>query len=685
VATEETHRAILRCILCGLGAFLVVVAIVWRSLKWLIKSAMLLVFGVLLFFFIPFLIGIFVLSTPKDLAYRNFHTALPLCKQGLNDGWTILAEVDPKKAKHESTSGDDWVDSSNDELFAIAKDPIWAKRLRCSLQRHVIPAIGEAGATVKKPIEYYLGFLEYQENGDPYSLVQDGAKGDEPISTDFLEKIIPAKNAKPTIDQLDVLRRHLATGSNYVIAFVHGWRHDASIGDQNVADLRHYAAHAARFLAERCESEKIYCDTRVTAIYIGWRGARVNENAMKNKFGVIGEYLGEIAAGATLFDRKPVSEQVAPGAISALRTIESVLSARNSNGSVNPNAPVNKMVIFGHSLGGNLLMTGLKDDLIKLVHRHNPREHLPSVLGDLVVLINPASEASKWTAVQREVWRQIAFHTDENTSIDVVANGHQFFPVEQKPVFISVTSALAFPAGGLRAGDCQWIDLNVDDTYKPMRPGQSCRQNTPAWYRRVLSLPTRALAAFFRTFPFQNTDQELSHTIGNLDPPRPARGVLAEYLISAAPFGTTHELIGTLKRGDELHHDYARIPNDPIECPPANNWLRRARMQLSDQHGTFWDSKFLAPAINPKTEGPPAAQFTHGFNLGGTAAITRANDPFWNIRAFDNALSKHDGFRLSSFICAMHQFVMDDITTSSHTMPNVVEKPSQPPSTAVPN
>src|ERR1700676_1422485 len=163
-------------------------------------------------------------------------------------------------------------------------------------------------------------------------------------------------------------------------------------------------------------------------------------------------------------------------------------------------------------------------------------------------------------------------------------------------------------------------------------------------------------------------------------------GVLAEYLTLAAPFGTTHELIGFSKRGEERHHDYALIAADPIECSTANNWLLRARMKQVDQHGTFWDSKHLASASDRTIgQGPPAAQFLHGFNLGGTAAITRANDPFWNIRAFDNELSKHDGFRLSSFICAMHQLVMDDITTSSHTIPNYVEKPSQPPSTAVAN
>jgi hypothetical protein len=60
--------------------------------------------------------------------------------------------------------------------------------------------------------------------------------------------------------------------------------------------------------------------------------------------------------------------------------------------------------------------------------------------------------------------------------------------------------------------------------------------------------------------------------------------------------------------------------------------------------------------------GPPAAQFVHGFLNTGRAAVTRANDPFWNMRAYDNALARHDGYLLSSFICAMQQFVLDDVT-----------------------
>jgi hypothetical protein len=707
---------------------------IWHFFGRFLRSLSLFLVGVFLVFFIPFIIGIFVISTPRDRAYRNFHPALQICRQGLETGWAVLAESDPKKARAApTTEQDEWVDPSNDESDAIAKDPIWAKRFRCALQRHLIPNVEEPNGEDHRTLEYYLGFLEYTENGEPYPLVQDGPAGDEPIPEPFLEQLIPEKNTKPPIDQIDVLKQHLSTGSNYVIVFVHGWRHDASLGDQNVADLRLYAAHVARFLADRCKTESLYCDTRVTAIYIGWRGARVNEIAMTKYLGPLGSFIAEFAAGATLFDRKPVSEIVAPGAISALRTLESVLSARDLNGNLKPNWPVNRMIVFGHSLGGNLLATGLKDDLIKAVRNHKPREHLPPALGDLVVLVNPAAEASKWTDVQREVWDRIAYHADQNISIDVVASDHEFFPVDQKPVVVSVTAALSFPAGGLRESDCEWINLNVTDSFTRDReaikrdlaknvgmfeegieydwathdlfpafkldfrpfaqwfdrlsakiqhippPRQSCLQVTSPWYRRLASIPFQGAAAFLRTLPFQNTDMMSTRTIGNLDPPRPAFGILAQYLTSAEPFGTTHELIGTMRTGTEKHNAYYTIPTAPIGCSPANNWLQRARLRLADQHGTFWDSDNLAPK-NPGAVGeePPAAQFLHGFNLGGTAAITRANDPFWNMRAFDNALSRHDGYRLSSFICAMNQLVMDDITTWEQSMPNKVTDPTQP-------
>ena len=570
-----------------------------------------------------------------------------------------------------------------------------------------------------KELEYYLGFLEFKEDGEPYSLVRSVADSDGPLTADQPKELPTEHEDGPPISQLDVLRRHLSKGSNYVVVFAHDWRHDARIGDDNVADLRHYTAHVARFLNERCKMEQRYCDTKVTGVYIGWRGARVDEPKLKHYFGrVVGGYLGTFAASTTLFDRKAVSERVAPGAISAIRALEETLSPIGGDGRPKPKAATNKMIVFGEGLGANIFASGLKGELIKLVRRHSPGRHLPSALGDLVVLINPASEASNWTDVQREVWNRIAFNTNGETPIDQVSADHQYFPVDQKPVVLSVTAGPAFPASGLRDGDCEWLTLDVNDRHKSEREmlrkniskseamfadridydwithdlfpvfkldlgpiaqtfdrwsariegrlplSQSCKET----YRRGLatslqSAPLRLLSELALDLPFQNSNPEYSRTIGNLDPPRSVAGTLAQIPNSTVPFGITHVISGKPERETDQYHSYSTLADANIQCPPANHWLTRARLNPSLRNGMFWDSDQLAPpASDALNERPPAARFVHGFNPDGTAAITRANDPLWNMRAFDHAFARRDGYRLTSFICAMNQLVMDDIT-----------------------
>ncbi|GJD46111.1 hypothetical protein AFCDBAGC_3991 [Methylobacterium cerastii] len=674
-----------------------------------------------------------VLSTDKARAYRDLDPNVAECRDGLARGWTILADTGRETLQTAIPSdGDGWVDASNDEGAVVAADARWGTRLRCALQRHVVPARAPGG----RDLAYHLGFIEFQEDGEPYALVSREGAGDAAVDSAMLRhamddemraKGMPATMVKPVITQLDALKKHLAHGSHYVIAFVHGWRHDARIGDGNVADLRLYAAHAARFLAQRCPDDPSVCDMDVTAIYVGWRGARVDERGLRTWFGdAVGGFFGGLSAGATLFDRKPVSEAIAPGAISALRTIETTLSSPGAH---------NKLIVAGHSLGGNMLATGLQDDVVKAVRRHRFGEALPPVLGNLVVLINPASEASKWTAIQREVWSHLADHADAHTPASEVVRDDGYFPADQRPVLMSVTAALAFPAGGLRPGDCAWIGLDVADgfaaarkrirsrlaatdrmfdagvdydwathdlfpTFKfDFRPaagfldrvaarfegrpprGETCTPAAPVGLGAGLAtLPVRTLSLLAATFPFQNTAREDSHTIGNLDPPRPAAGVLADAQQSAAPFGTTHELMGLDAPGLERHHPYATLADAAIDCPRSDRWLTRARLARADRRGNFWDSTDLAPRFPQEDslhENEPAARFLHGLQLTGIAPITRPNDPFWNVRAFDNALSRHDGYRLSSFICALNQLVMDDITDAPAAMSDHQDVPGR--------
>lgn len=692
----------------------------WRALRRVVGGIGYAVAAILLAFLGVLFLNYGVLSTPEARAYRDLDPAVPECREGLQTGWTILSEARGAVPATAAPDADGVLDPTNDEN-AFRDDPRWRMRLRCALQRHIVPS-GQGG----QPLDYTLGFLEFKEDGEPYALVSRSGDSDVAINSAMLRhamegemraRAMPAKGLKPVITQLDALTQHLATGRHYVIAFVHGWRHDARIGDSNVADLRFYAAHAARFLRDRCRTDPSVCDVKVTAIYVGWRGARVDERGLIETFGApLGGFLGNLSAGATLFDRKPVSEAIAPAAISALRSIEGTLRRPGPDGGDRHNT----FVVAGHSLGGNMLATGLKDDLLKAVRRHRFGEVLPPVLGDLVVLINPASEATKWTAIQRAVWERVSFRADAGTSPEEVARDSGLFPIAQRPIVMSVTAALAFPAGGLRPGDCAWIGLDVDDGFQDARArirqrlagtdamfdagvnydwathdlfpafkfdfrpaasfldraaarfehrsprGMSCALPREADFPNgLLTLPLRALSVVAATFPFQISLPEESHTIGNLDPPRPAAGVLADAQPSGAPFGTTHEMSGLATSVSERFHAYGALADAEIDCPPAKHWLIRARQRRAAQNGAGWDSQDLDPPEGGGDgQNSPAVRFQHGLPLTGIAPISLGNDPFWNVRAFDNALSRHDGYRRSSFICALSQLVLDDITGS---------------------
>ena len=706
----------------------------WRAWTRLVKLISTALFGTLLLAFGLLFFNYVVVATPQDRAYRNLDPSAPVCADGLAHGWTAIADRGlAALGAGAAMEGDGWHDLTNDETAAVAADGSFATKLRCAIQRHVIPARRPGGAA----IDFTLGFLEFKENGEPYALVADEDGRDTAIDSAMLKHAMEAAmhaggttmaQVHPVISQLDALQQRLRTGTNYVLVFIHGWRHDASIGDQDVADARLYAAHAARFLAERCTSLRRDCATKVTAIYVGWRGARVDERWLKQSFGErFGGALASLSAGSTLFDRKPVAETIAPSAVSALRSIEGVLAAGGAG---------NKMIVIGHSLGGDMLATGLKDELLRAVDRHQPGTLVPPPLGDLVVLLNPAAEARKWTDIQREVDQREAERAGASGS---GAKGDDFVP-EQRPVIVSVTSALAFPPGGLRPGDCAWIGLDVDDRFKRAREliriglahtddmfttgvdydfathdlfptfkldfrpgaayldrvaarlehrqprGESCMAYPPPGIgASLLTVPIRALSLLAATFPFQASNVEDTHTIGNLDPPRPPAGVLADALPSAAPFGTTHEMLGLRTFGAEHHNPYATLADAPLDCPATDHWLMRARAGRADQDGLFWDSADLATATpGAKGQGMPTVRFLHGLPLAGSAPITGANDPFWNIRAFDNALSRHDGYRLSSFICAINALVMDDITPNRPALREMVS-PARQPGSAVLN
>ena len=86
-----------------------------------------LIFTVVLIFLGVLFVNYVVLSTPKDHAYRNLDPSVPVCAEGLEKGWTILAETGREKLQGVELNDDDgWIDPSNDETEVVASDPKWA-------------------------------------------------------------------------------------------------------------------------------------------------------------------------------------------------------------------------------------------------------------------------------------------------------------------------------------------------------------------------------------------------------------------------------------------------------------------------------------------------------------------------------------------------------------------------------
>jgi hypothetical protein len=714
-----------------------------KVVMWTIVAAIIFIFASNLLFF----------PTVRNLPARALAAASPSCANAQSaQGWDVLSKANVNSPQTEKSI----------EWSAVDIDKQWRAKLACSIQHHTVPGYNGTlpDGTKVESLSYDLAFVEFQEDGKPYVLREECSGGEGCVDERGIrlrKQVVEKKNIrtqvveKINVSQIGPVLKKLADNNkngiaNYVVVFVHGWRHDASIGDGNVGDFHLYAAHAARFLAERAASKSDLEKTRVTAIYIGWRGARTDENWLKRNVPWFGETIGTFSAVLTLFDRKPVSESVAPAALAALRTIENTLSIDQYTGPLPAKNP-NKMIVIGHSLGGNMLITALQDPLIKKIEAfdtkhielriashvdsHDPqlikprdaeriqshlaKHYMLPVLGDLVVLINPAAEASKWTSIQRALWSKLALVNGERRSIEEYDEGHRYFRDDQRPIIVSATAARNWPPGGRQQIDClvdnlettvndrvqkivkyDWATHDLFPAFKgdlrPLAdriaqwgtqsdPNDECAPREYSWWDH-LRHPIRAVATWLsgivRVLPFMVTDPEQTQTIGNLDPPRSPTKNLSEYGVSMRPFGTTHELrsgqqFDSRKRSVEASDDgrhreipleYREVVSPDAACPAARNWLSRVRAKKKEKeiYAIGWDTLDLR-ASTIQGEGFPALRFVHGFDKGGMAPTTRANDPFWNVRAFDTALSEHNGYLLSSFICAINQLVLDDITT----------------------
>lgn len=187
-----------------------------------------------------------------------------------------------------------------------------------------------------------------------------------------------------------------------LIVFAHGWHHGCRTCDRDLACFR-------RVLGELQEDEKAKQEherRRVIGVYLSWRGV-----ALSGKLNNI-----------TIWNRKRVAEHIGrTGGKEVLAALHNQwLQSNEWPDGERPERPIT-MVTVGHSLGGALVFSAVKDQLsgnvydilkdrnkrggtYRIVRARGERgaaekedqKAIRSRFGDLVVLVNPAIEAGQY-------------------------------------------------------------------------------------------------------------------------------------------------------------------------------------------------------------------------------------------------------------------------------------------------
>jgi hypothetical protein len=252
---------------------------------------------------------------------------------------------------------------------------------------------------------------------------------------------------------MDAVINHLNTEAAardlLIVVFVHGWHHSAEEGDGNIKTFRTVLANVA--VAEAASGRTA---REVAGVYVGWRGDSLALGPINN---------------VTFWDRKNTAEKVGHGEVTELlsrielikRTRDSMArdaafeakskSDAGSKQSTEENrcakliaagqdvTSQTKLVVIGHSFGGLVVQTSIGQILEDRAIRTKGGDYGCQLdvegFGNLVVLINPAFEAQRYSGLHD------------------IASHRTWFPPQQLPVEVILTSkaddatGVLFPLG----------------------------------------------------------------------------------------------------------------------------------------------------------------------------------------------------------------------------------------------
>lgn len=548
-------------------------------------------------------------------------------------------------------------------------------QVRCAYQGHKLPQpdpqdvpagwatlAQAAGHTLSEPDRYDLAFVEIRDNGREHA-------------PDQLRTLHTALRDKDKAGQ-----------QNVVVTFVHGWRHDAGIRDGDIQKFRMVLGYTRAALNSRCIDSGAYCNASLTGVYLSWRGRSFAEPALGADGGMNPFGLG---AFPTIWDRKDKSDALAKGPESTMSQVLATIQQPLSLSPGNPKA--DKMLVIGHSLGGNILASVMEGRAIKAIDRHslptpgadNARA-MPPLLGDLVVLLNPASEAANWTSIQRRMRQRADLSDDQNqvaVGTDYPNNSFRqnllrwqtMFPQNQRPIYISMTSTAKWHFIETRARTPR-SDFATGTLFPLSR-----------WAARYDGRENRKAVG--------HLTPRYSHSPSTVAIPTPEDAANLLYpreILTGPPVGASHEFSVNQGSGKKATYADSMIP-DATWCSDASGWLYEARALKAAQNAQkrgrstdgYWDygldETFKAVPNVARDHNPASIQWRHSLWLPGQKnriSVASSRSPFWNVRALDTALKEHHGWVSYPMWCAINQLVLDDVTarrTKSKTVMETIE------------
>jgi hypothetical protein len=203
------------------------------------------------------------------------------------------------------------------------------------------------------------------------------------------------------------------------VLYIHGWKHDASPDDD---DLKNFTA-LIHDLRKRHANNK-----HVVGIFVGWNASAGLPGLLEN---------------VSFWVKKTDADRIAQSSV--------VTKIVSSMGAITKAAPgrADQFITIGHSFGARMLFSATTQSLIyetEKAHPGFPRGQYKLVEGsaDAVILLNPAFEASRYSAV------------------DDITRYEEHFSEKQPPLIITVATdndwatQKAFPIG-------QWLGLARSD------------------------------------------------------------------------------------------------------------------------------------------------------------------------------------------------------------------------------